>query len=285
MAAGPKGRAAPSHAAVFRKKAPIQSFNLLLVGDVVGSPGRETLKRCLPELRERFEIHACIANGENIAGGFGLTVSTVEEAFASGVDFLTSGNHVWDKRDYRDQLAGSERIIRPANYPEGAPGNGYGIIEAHGRRVAVVNVMGRVFMPDTDDPFRIARRLVEDLRQTTPIIVVDVHAEATSEKVALAFHLDGLASAVFGTHTHVQTADERILDGGTAFITDVGMSGPSDSVIGMDKKIVLERFLMGTGERFAVAKTSPRQFCALVVNLDPESGRAVGLHRVFQRYE
>ncbi|HVA36895.1 MAG TPA: TIGR00282 family metallophosphoesterase [Candidatus Dormibacteraeota bacterium] len=268
-----------------RKKALIHSFNLLLVGDVVGSPGREALKRCLPELRERFEIHACIANAENIAGGFGLTVPTVEELFACGVDFLTSGNHVWDKRDYRDQLSTSDRIVRPANYPEEAPGHGYGVIECNGFRVGVVNVMGRVFMPDTDDPFRVARRLVEDLRHTTPIVIVDVHAEATSEKAALAYHLDGLASAVFGTHTHVQTADERILAGGTAFITDVGMTGPSDSIIGMDVKIVLERFLMGTGERFAVAKTTPRQVCALVVNIDPETGHAVGLHRIFQRFE
>ncbi|TAM72674.1 TIGR00282 family metallophosphoesterase [bacterium] len=263
----------------------MHSFNLLLVGDVVGSPGREALKRCLPELRERFEIHACIANGENIAGGFGLTVSTVDDAFASGVDFITSGNHVWDKRDYRDQLANSERVIRPANYPDAAPGRGYGLIECDGVRVGVVNVMGRVFMPALDDPFRIARRLVEDLRQTTPIVVVDIHAEATSEKTALAYHLDGLASAVYGTHTHVQTADERILAGGTAFITDLGMTGPSDSVIGMETKIVLERFLVGTGERFAVAKTSPQQFCALVVNVDRESGRAVSLHRIFQRYD
>ncbi|TAM57737.1 TIGR00282 family metallophosphoesterase [bacterium] len=263
----------------------MRSFNLLLVGDVVGSPGREAVKRCLPELRERFEIHVCIANGENIAGGFGLTVPTVEEVFAVGVDFITSGNHVWDKRDYRDQLANSGRVIRPANYPEEAPGRGYGIVERDGVRVGVVNVMGRVFMPALDDPFRIARRLVEDLKQTTPVVVVDVHAEASSEKAAMAYHLDGLASAVYGTHTHVQTADEHILAGGTAFITDLGMTGPSDSVIGMDKKIVLERFLVGTGERFAVAKTAPRQFCALVVNVDPQSGRAVGVHRIFQRYD
>lgn len=252
---------------------------------MVGSPGREALKRCVPELRERFEIHACVANAENLAGGFGLTVSTVEEAFAAGVDFLTSGNHVWDKRDYRDHLASSHRILRPANYPDEAPGHGYGLLECDGRSVGIVNVMGRVFMPDTDDPFRVARRLVEDLRQTTPIIVVDVHAEATSEKIALAYYLQGLASVVFGTHTHVQTADERILEGGTAFITDVGMTGPSDSVIGMDKKIVLERFLLGTGERFAVAKTPGRQFCGMVVNVDPETGRAIGIHRIFLRYD
>jgi 2',3'-cyclic-nucleotide 2'-phosphodiesterase len=221
-----------------------------------------------------------IANGENAAGGFGLNVQTADEMFAAGVDFLTSGNHIWDKREFRGVLDETDRIIRPANYPPGSPGRGSGIVDAGGVPVGVVNVMGRVFMPPVDDPFRSARAEVDELRLQTKIVVVDMHAEATSEKMAMGRFLDGTASLVFGSHTHVQTADEQILPGGTAYITDVGMTGPTDGVIGMESTAVLDRFTKATSERFSVQKTGPRQFCAAVATVDVESGRALEIKRV-----
>jgi len=255
----------------------------LLIGDVVGSPGRDTLKRCLPLVREQHHIHACIANGENAAGGFGLTAQTADEMFATGVDFITSGNHIWDKRDFKTYLDATDRVIRPANYPPGLPGRGYGTFEADGVTVGVLNVMGRTFMPPVDDPFRCADSLIEDLRALTPIVIVDVHAEATSEKVGLARFLDGRASAIYGTHTHVQTADEQILAGGTAYISDVGMTGPSEGVIGMEQGPVLDRFLTGMSERFNVQKSGTKQFCAVVVSIDRTSGKATDIKRIFTR--
>ena len=224
-----------------------------------------------------------IANGENAAGGFGLTGQTADEMFAAGVDFITSGNHIWDKREFRGALDETDRIIRPANYPPGSPGRGSGIVEAGGVRVGVLNVMGRVFMPTVDDPFRVAREMVDMLREQTPVVVVDVHAEATSEKMALARFLDGSVSFVYGSHTHVQTADEQILSGGTAYITDVGMTGPSDGVIGMETAGVLQRFTQAYGERFTVQKTGPRQFCAVLATVEVASGRALDVKRIHLR--
>ncbi len=200
--------------------------------------------------------------------------------FAAGVDFLTSGNHIWDKREFRGELDETDRIIRPANYPPGAPGRGSGVIDVGGVRIGVLNVMGRVFMPTVDDPFRVARELVDGLREQTPVIVVDVHAEATSEKMALGRFLDGDVSFVFGSHTHVQTADEQIFAGGTAYITDVGMTGPSDGVIGMETSGVLQRFTSAFGERFAVERTGTRQFCAVLTTVDTTSGRALDVKRI-----
>jgi hypothetical protein len=247
---------------------------------VVGSPGRETLAKHLPLIREQHHVDVVIANGENAAGGFGLTGQTADEMFAAGVDFITSGNHIWDKREFRGALDETDRIIRPANYPPGSPGRGSGIIELEGVTVGVLNVMGRVFMPTVDDPFRVARELVEMLRMQTMVVVVDVHAEATSEKMALARFLDGSVSFVYGSHTHVQTADEQILDGGTAYITDVGMTGPSDGVIGMETAGVLQRFTQAYGERFSVQKTGPRQFCAVLATVEIASGRALDVKRI-----
>lgn len=249
----------------------------------MGSPGRDTLKRCVHLARDQHNVDACIANGENAAGGFGLTVQTAEEMFATGVDFITSGNHIFDKREYRQHLDVSERVIRPANYPPGTPGRGYGTFEVAGVTVGVLNLMGRTFMPPVDDPFRIADQAVAELRDRTKIIVVDIHAEATSEKVALGRYLDGQVSLIYGTHTHVQTADEHILEGGTAYLTDVGMTGPSDGVIGMESGPVLDRFTSGFSERFSVQKTGPKQFCAAVVTIGTGSGRATGIKRIFQR--
>ena len=249
----------------------------------MGSPGREALKRCLPLVREQYHIDACIANGENAAGGFGLTEETAKEMFETGVDFITSGNHIWDKRDFRDYLERSDRVIRPANYPPDAPGNGYGIFDVEGASIGVLNVMGRVFMPTVDDPFRIADEIVDTLRDRTKIIVVDVHAEATSEKMAIGRFLDGRVSVIYGTHTHVQTADEQIFPKGSAYLTDVGMTGPWDSIIGMETGIVIDRFTKTISERFNVAKHGPRQFCAAVVTVDRETGLARDVKRIFMR--
>ncbi|HZT12463.1 MAG TPA: TIGR00282 family metallophosphoesterase [Candidatus Baltobacteraceae bacterium] len=255
----------------------------MLVGDVVGSPGRDTLKRCLPLARDQYNVDLCIANGENAAGGFGLTAQTAQELFEAGVDFLTSGNHIWDKREFRAQLDASDRVIRPLNYPPTAPGRGYGFASANGCRVAVLNVMGRTFMPPVDDPFRAVDAALDDLGGQTKLIVLDVHAEATSEKVALSRFLDGRVSVIYGTHTHVQTADEHIMPGGTAYLTDVGMTGPTDGVIGMEAGPVLDRFITGFSERFSVQKSGTKQFCAAVVTIDVETGRATDIKRIFQR--
>ena len=235
---------------------------------MVGSPGRETLAKHLPLVREQHHVDVVIANGENAAGGFGLTGQTADEMFAAGVDFITSGNHIWDKREFRGALDETDRIIRPANYPPGSPGRGSGIVEAGGVSVGVLNLMGRVFMPAVDDPFRVAREMV------------DMHAEATSEKMAMGRFLDGTVSFVYGSHTHVQTADEQILGGGTAYITDIGMTGPSDGVIGMETAGVLQRFTQAYGERFSVQRTGPRQFCAVLATVEVASGRALDVKRI-----
>ncbi|HXP93042.1 MAG TPA: TIGR00282 family metallophosphoesterase [Candidatus Binatia bacterium] len=256
---------------------------MLVVGDVVGAPGRETLKRCIPLTREQHQIDVCIANGENAAGGFGLTAQTAEEMFASGVDVITTGNHIWDKREFRDYLDQSDRVLRPANYPPGTPGKGVGIFSVDGVSVGILNVMGRVFMPTVDDPFRVSRTMVDELREETKVIIVDMHAEATSEKMALARFLDGSVSLVYGTHTHVQTSDEQIFAGGTAYLTDVGMTGPTDGVIGMVSSGVIERFTTTPSERFSVEKNGPKQFCAAVASIDPQTGHATEIKRIFLR--
>ncbi len=256
---------------------------MLVIGDVMGSPGRETLQKHLAFAREQHRVDAVIANGENAAGGFGLTEQTADEMFAAGVDFITSGNHIWDKREFRGYLDETDRVIRPANYPPGSPGRGSGIFSVDGHKVGVVNLMGRVFMPAVDDPFRVGKELITDLRYQTNLIVVDVHAEATSEKMALARFFDGAISLLYGTHTHVQTADEQIFAGGTGYLTDVGMTGPSDGVIGMDQKAVIERFTSAVSERFSVQKTGTRQFCAAVVTLDTATGRALEIKRIHLR--
>ncbi len=249
----------------------------------MGSPGRDTLKKHLALAREQHHADAVIANGENAAGGFGLTVQTADEMFAAGVDFITSGNHIWDKREFRAHLDETDRILRPANYPPGLPGRGAGTFQVNGVTVGVVNLMGRVFMPPVDDPFRVGRALIDELREATKVIVVDVHAEATSEKMALGRSFDGSVSLLYGTHTHVQTADEQIFAGGMAYLTDVGMTGPSEGVIGMDAGAVLERFTNAVSERFAVQKTGTRQFCAAVATIDVGSGRALDIKRIHLR--
>ncbi|MBI5378727.1 MAG: TIGR00282 family metallophosphoesterase [Nitrospirae bacterium] len=255
-------------------------MRVLFVGDVVGGPGRRTLFHLLPELVDRHRAELIIANVENAAGGFGITPAIAEEFFAQGVQVLTSGNHIWDKKEVLPYLDREPRLLRPANYPPGCPGQGSLLVEtAAGERVAVLQLMGRVFMPLIDCPFQAAERLVPKLRAETPVVIVDMHAEATSEKMAMAHFLDGQVSAVIGTHTHVQTADERIFPKGTAYMTDVGMTGPVDAVIGMRAEQVLDKFRTQMPNRFEVAKGSTR-LSAVLLNLDAQTGRAKAIERI-----
>ena len=230
-------------------------FTVLFIGDIIGRPGRMAIGNILQELRQQYAPQLVIANGENLAGGLGLTQGTAEEVFSYGVDLLTTGNHVWDKKESLGYIDQEERILRPANYPQGAPGRGHIVVELEENPpVAVLNLSGRVFMASLDDPFTAANRIISELHEKTKIIILDFHAEATSEKIAMGRYLDGQLSAVVGTHTHVQTADEKILPNHTAYITDVGMTGPINSVIGMDKDSALQRFLTQMPSRFQVPK-------------------------------
>ncbi len=255
-------------------------MRILVVGDIHGKPGREILRALLPRLRREHEAAFVIANGENAAGGAGISPDVVQEIFEAGVDVVTGGNHTWHNRDAYELLDGDPRLLRPLNYPVGVPGRGATVAQAkNGQRVGVLNLQGRVFMAQIEDPFRIGRAEADRLRETTPVIIVDFHAEATSEKIALGWYLDGRVSAVIGTHTHVQTADERVLPGGTAYLTDVGMTGPRDGVIGMAKEGILERFLTQLPVRFQVAK-GPAQLNAAVVDIDERTGRARAIARI-----
>lgn len=255
---------------------------LLVVGDVHGRPGRRILKERLPRLRAQYGARFVVANGENGAGGAGLSREVAEELFAAGVDVITGGNHIWQHRDAYELLDADPRIIRPLNYPPGVPGRGVTVARTRdGVPVAVLNLQGRVFMPEVDDPFRTVRAELEALRDQARMIVLDFHAEATSEKVAMGWFLDGKISALVGTHTHVQTADERILPLGTAYISDVGMTGPHDGVIGMDRDRILERFQTGLPVRFEVA-AGPAQLNAVAIEVDEETGKAARIERIFE---
>jgi metallophosphoesterase (TIGR00282 family) len=255
-------------------------MNILAVGDIVGRPGRTIVEREVVRLREERAIDLVVANCENAAGGAGITPSTADELFRAGVDVLTSGNHVWKKREAFDLLKLDHRIIRPANYPDGTPGTGSTIVETlSGQKVGVLNLMGRVFMEPLECPFRSAERELVRLKLVTSVIIVDMHAEATSEKVAMGWFLDGKVSCVFGTHTHIPTADERILPQGTAFITDAGMTGPYDSVIGRRVDQILERFLTNLPTRSEVAEGNV-QLHGLLIEVDPVSGKARSVERI-----
>ena len=255
-------------------------MKILLIGDIVGRPGRVVVEQFVVPLREERAIDLVIANCENAAGGAGITPSIADELFRVGVDVLTSGNHVWRKREAFDLLKLDHRVIRPANYPDGAPGTGSTIVETlSGQKVGVLNVMGRVFMEPLDCPFRTAERELARLALVTPVIIVDMHAEATSEKVAMGWFLDGKVSCVFGTHTHIPTADERVLPQGTGFITDVGMTGPYDSVIGRRVDQILERFLSNIPTRSEVAEGNV-QLRGLLVDVNPTTGKAVSVERI-----
>ncbi|MDA0336892.1 MAG: TIGR00282 family metallophosphoesterase [bacterium] len=255
-------------------------MRILFVADIYARPGRRAAAECIPRLIQERDVDFCIANGENAAGGFGMTDNIIRKLHAYGVDVVTSGNHVWNRPEFVRHIGQHDRVLRPLNYPEGAPGKGSVIAEDRsGRQVGVINLQGRTFMPDIDCPFQRGRAEVERLCQETPIVFVDFHAEATAEKIALGFHLDGLASAVVGTHTHVQTADERILPAGTAFLTDAGMTGVRDSVIGTRADVAVGRFLNQVPARFKPADGIP-WFSGAVVDIDEHSGRASAIERL-----
>jgi len=255
-------------------------LNLIFIGDIVGRPGRRAVKTVLPELVHTYKPDAIIANGENAAGGLGLTQDTAEELLNLGITVLTTGNHVWKKKEFYRFLEDNMRVLRPANYPPGAPGKGATVIQlANGTRLGVVNLIGRVFMSPLDCPFRVADSIVTELEEKCDLIVVDFHAEATSEKIAMGWFLDGRVACVVGTHTHVQTADERILPGGTGYISDLGMTGPIDSVLGVKTDIIIDRFLKGLPKQFQIAQ-GPTELCGVAVTVDESTGRAKAINRI-----
>lgn len=255
-------------------------MKILFIGDIVGRPGRQMVGRHLASLVDRHLIDLVVANAENAAAGFGVTPDVVDELLGMGIDVLTTGNHVWDKKESFVSLDQETRLLRPANYPPGLPGKGWGVFRTSADvPVAVVNLEGRVFMNNLDCPFRAADAILGELAATARIVLVDFHAETTSEKGAMGSYLDGRVSVVVGTHTHVQTADERLLPGGTAFISDAGMTGSRDSVIGIRKELSVERFLTQLPVRFEVAKREP-MLCGVVVTVDEPTGRALGIERV-----
>jgi 2',3'-cyclic-nucleotide 2'-phosphodiesterase len=255
-------------------------MTILFIGDIVGRPGRDLVQKGLRALVDHYDVDLTIANAENAAAGFGLTRDIGETLLEWGIDVMTSGNHIWDKKEVLEYIPAEPRLLRPANYPAGVPGRGSCIAQSRdGRSVGVINVMGRVFMAPLDDPFAVALREIEAVRHRARIIIVDMHAEATSEKIAMGWHLDGRVTAVIGTHTHVQTADERVLPGGTAYLTDAGMTGPHDSIIGMEKEPSLARFLNGMPSRFEPASGNPRLNGA-VIEADDKTGRATKITRI-----
>lgn len=255
-------------------------MRVLFVGDIVGSPGRKAVRECLGSLVSEHDVDFVIANGENAAGGFGIIESVANQVFACGVHVITSGNHVWDKKEVYQFIDREQRLLRPANYPNGAPGHGYGTFKTlRGGEIAVLNLAGRVFMGGVDCPFHYALNWLEKRSKEAKVCLIDFHAEATSEKIAFARMLDGRVSAVVGTHTHVQTADEQILPRGTAYITDVGMTGPRDSVIGTEPEIVIERFLTQIPKRLEVAR-GPWRMDAVVIDIDDTNGRSTSIQRI-----
>ena len=254
-------------------------MRVLFIGDIVGEPGRKAVKTLVPVLRERHALDVVVANGENSAGGSGLTTKTAEEILAAGVDVITTGDHVWDQKEVATLLPNEPRVLRPLNYPEGTIGQGTRLFETSHGPMAVVNLQGRVFMPELDNPFVVGEAEVRRLRHATKIILIDFHAEATSEKIAMARFLDGQISALIGTHTHVQTGDEQIFPGGTAFLCDAGFTGPHDSVLGREIEPVVKRFLTYTPQRFHVA-TGRVLLQGAIVDIDHDTGRATNIIRV-----
>jgi 2',3'-cyclic-nucleotide 2'-phosphodiesterase len=252
-------------------------FRILFVADVVGQPGRDGLKSLLPPLKAELQPHLTIVNGENSAGGFGITAKTAAELRSAGADLITTGNHVWDRSQFVEEIGSLDYVLRPYNFPPGVPGRGALEIGVDGARVLVMNLQGRIFLPDLDDPFRAANEILA-AHPEAAIVFCDLHAEATSEKVAMGWHLDGRVSAVVGTHTHVPTADHRVLPGGTAYVTDVGMVGPRDGVIGVEKEAALGRFLTGMPHRFETA-TGVVTFNSVLVTISRPTGRAKSIQR------
>lgn len=255
-------------------------MNILFIGDVVGSLGRDMVHEYVPKLKEKFHPHVTIINGENAAAGKGITEKIYRGFLEVGAQAVTLGNHTWDNREIFDFIDQAKYMIRPANFPENNPGKGIVYLKINAFEVAVINLQGRTFLPAIDCPFEKAEKLINEARERTPFIFVDFHGEATSEKQAMGWYLDGRASAVVGTHTHVQTADERILPGGTAYISDVGMTGPYDGVLGVEKEAVLKRFLMALPVRFEIPKIGRKQLSAVFIELDDKSGMAKKIQRI-----
>ncbi|MCZ8512291.1 TIGR00282 family metallophosphoesterase [Paenibacillus filicis] len=246
-------------------------MRILFIGDIVGSVGRKALKTCLPKLKVKYNPKWIVANGENAAAGRGITSAITKEIFELGVHGITMGNHTWDQKEIFDFIDKEERMVRPANFPQGTPGRGFTILKGKDSELAIVNLQGRTFLPPLDCPFDKALEIVEQVKKRTKFVLVDFHAEATSEKIAMGWHLDGKVSAVVGTHTHVQTNDERILPQGTAFVTDVGMVGPRDGILGMERTAVLQKFKTQLPVRFVVDE-GKWHFHAVCIDLDPSTG-------------
>jgi len=260
-------------------------MKILFIGDIVGSPGREAVRELLPKIKGREKVNFIIANGENAAGGSGLTPKITEELLSYGINVLTTGDHIWKRKEIVEMLDENDRLLRPANYPEGVPGKGWNVYPLNDNlKIGVVNLVGRVFMESVECPFRVGRGIVEEIKAQTPIIVIDMHAEATSEKIALLWYFDGIVSAVLGTHTHVPTADERIYPKGTAFISDVGMTGPHDSVIGRKVEQILTRFITQLPTRFEMAEENI-QLNGVIVTIDDKTGKANEIKRIREKLE
>ncbi|MCY7922661.1 2',3'-cyclic-nucleotide 2'-phosphodiesterase [Bacillus spizizenii] len=254
-------------------------MRILFIGDVVGSPGRDMVKEYVPKLKTKYKPHFTIINGENAAHGKGLTEKIYHSLIQSGANAITMGNHTWDKKEIFDFIDDVPNLVRPANFPEGTPGKGITYVKANGKELAVINLQGRTFLPPLDDPFLKADELVAEASKRTPYIFIDFHAEATSEKLALGWYTDGRASAVVGTHTHVQTADNRILPKGTAYITDVGMTGPYDGILGMDRETIIKRFKTNLPVRFTVAE-GKTTLSGVVIDIDDQTKKAVKIERI-----
>jgi hypothetical protein len=261
----------------------MSNIRLLFVADLCGKPGRQALAHLLRPLRQELNVDFVVANVENAAGGFGVTPEMSRKIFSYQVDVQTSGNHIWDRMPIIDFIESERRLLRPGNFPGNVPGSGHYLAPCGDYKVGVINLMGRTYMKDLDCPFQVAAKLVDEIRKQTPIIFVDFHAEATSEKQALAHFLDGRVSAVVGTHTHVQTADESVSKGGTAYLTDAGMTGPHDSIIGMEKAPSLGRFLTGMPKRMSTA-TDDIRLSAVLIEINPENGRAVSISRLQRKF-
>lgn len=262
----------------------LKKLKILFIGDIFGTPGRKAVKEYVPVLRKQYEIDFCIANGENSATGNGINYIIAQELYKSGIDCITMGNHTWSKKEIMNFIDSDDKIVRPANYPSKVPGRGYTILKANGMQLCVLNLMGRVYMDNIDCPFLVADRELEEIKKNTKVVFVDMHAEATSEKAALAWYLDGRVCCVAGTHTHVPTADERILPFGTAIISDVGMTGPYDGVIGVDKELIIERFINRLPQKFEVAK-GRIQFNAIYLEVDEKTGKCLKIERVSRLFE
>jgi 2',3'-cyclic-nucleotide 2'-phosphodiesterase len=255
-------------------------MKILFIGDVFGSPGREMVQTYLPKLKEKYRPNAVIINGENAASGKGITEKIYKQFMEWGAQAITMGNHSWDKKDIFEFIDDAKNLVRPANYPEGTPGKGLTFININGTEIAIMNLQGRTFLPAIDDPFRKADQLIEQAQKRTNIIFLDFHAEATSEKQAMGWYVDGRVSAVVGTHTHTQTADNRILPKGTAYITDVGMTGPYDGILGVEREAVLKKFLTSLPVRFEPDKNGRNQLNGIIVTIDDTSGKASKIERI-----